>query len=174
MVIVEKLVEWRLAGETCPSATLSATNPIWPDPGSNPGCRGGKPATNRLSYGAAISIYLSIYLVSSSAMHNALTGSASYEDVLLFKPSGAVRQWRYAEQMSWCLITSLKMMNSFQTSAHAQWSCRLCFSRVEWSNNHFKSNSYRDNEIISHLNSISKYCFQQWVNPVLCTTQYRV
>jgi hypothetical protein len=23
------------------------------DPGSNPGCRGGKPATNRLSYGAA-------------------------------------------------------------------------------------------------------------------------
>jgi hypothetical protein len=26
-----------------------------PDPGANPGCRGGKPATNRLSYGAAFS-----------------------------------------------------------------------------------------------------------------------
>jgi hypothetical protein len=37
----------------CPSATLSTTNPTWPDPGSNPGRRGGKPATNRLSYGAA-------------------------------------------------------------------------------------------------------------------------
>jgi hypothetical protein len=39
--------------KTCTSATLSTTNPIWPDLGSNPGRRGGKPATNRLSYGAA-------------------------------------------------------------------------------------------------------------------------
>jgi hypothetical protein len=49
-----------LAGETevlgenltqrhfCPSQ-----NPTWPDPGLNPGRRGGKPETNRLSYGAA-------------------------------------------------------------------------------------------------------------------------
>jgi hypothetical protein len=35
-----------------PSAALSTTNPTWPDPGSNAGRRGGKPATNRLSYGA--------------------------------------------------------------------------------------------------------------------------
>jgi hypothetical protein len=35
--------------KTCPSATLSITNPTWPDPGSNPGLRGGKPATNRLT-----------------------------------------------------------------------------------------------------------------------------
>jgi hypothetical protein len=41
--------------KTCPSATLSSTNPTWPDPGSNPGRRGGKPATNRLSYGTASS-----------------------------------------------------------------------------------------------------------------------
>jgi hypothetical protein len=40
--------------KTCPSATFSTTNPTWRDPGSNPGRRGGKPATNRLSYGAAI------------------------------------------------------------------------------------------------------------------------
>jgi hypothetical protein len=39
--------------KTCPSATLSSTNPTWPDPGLNPGRRGGKPATNSLSYGAA-------------------------------------------------------------------------------------------------------------------------
>jgi hypothetical protein len=38
--------------KTRSSATLSATNPTWPDPGSNPGCCGGKPATDRLSYGA--------------------------------------------------------------------------------------------------------------------------
>jgi hypothetical protein len=36
------------------SATLSTTNSTWLDPGLNPGCRGVKPATNRLSYGAAL------------------------------------------------------------------------------------------------------------------------
>jgi hypothetical protein len=40
--------------KTRPSATLSTTNPTWPDPRSNPGRRGGKPGTNRLSYGAAL------------------------------------------------------------------------------------------------------------------------
>jgi hypothetical protein len=57
---VEKQMECRLAGETevlgenlpqrhfCPSQ-----NPTWPHPGLNQGRRGGKPATNRLSYGAA-------------------------------------------------------------------------------------------------------------------------
>jgi hypothetical protein len=39
--------------KTCPSATLSTKNPTWPDPGSNPGRRDRKPATNRLNYGAA-------------------------------------------------------------------------------------------------------------------------
>jgi hypothetical protein len=54
-MIVEQLMEWKLAGETevlvedLPSATLCTTNPTWPDPGR----RGGKPATNPLSYGAA-------------------------------------------------------------------------------------------------------------------------
>jgi hypothetical protein len=42
----------RYSEKTCHSATLSTTNPTWPDPGSNPGRRGGKPMTNRLSYGA--------------------------------------------------------------------------------------------------------------------------
>jgi hypothetical protein len=34
---------------------------IWP--GSNPGRRGGKPATNRLSYGTAPQVYLPTWLV---------------------------------------------------------------------------------------------------------------
>jgi hypothetical protein len=37
--------------KTCPSATVSSTIPTWPDLGANPGRRGGKPVTNRLSYG---------------------------------------------------------------------------------------------------------------------------
>jgi hypothetical protein len=66
-MIVEKQMEYRLAGETevlgenlpqrhfCPSQ-----NPTWPEPGLNPGRRGGKPTTNRLSYGAALSIPLTV------------------------------------------------------------------------------------------------------------------
>jgi hypothetical protein len=40
--------------KTCPSATLSTTNPTSPDLTSNPRGRGGKPATNRLSYDTAL------------------------------------------------------------------------------------------------------------------------
>jgi hypothetical protein len=42
---------------TCPNATLSTTNPTWPDLGSNPGCSGGKPATNCLSHGMTVPTY---------------------------------------------------------------------------------------------------------------------
>jgi hypothetical protein len=37
-----------------PAPLLSTTNLTWLDPGLNPDRRGGKPATNRLSYGAAL------------------------------------------------------------------------------------------------------------------------
>jgi hypothetical protein len=47
--------------ETCPSVTLSTTNLTWPDLGSNPGRRGGKPATNRLSYVTVIALYITQY-----------------------------------------------------------------------------------------------------------------
>jgi hypothetical protein len=39
--------------KTCPSATLSTTDPIWPDRGLKLGCHDGKPASNCLSYGTA-------------------------------------------------------------------------------------------------------------------------
>jgi hypothetical protein len=54
-------MECRLAGETevlgenLPQRHFCPTqNPTLPDPGLNPGRRGGKRATNRLSYGAAM------------------------------------------------------------------------------------------------------------------------
>jgi hypothetical protein len=49
--------------KTCPSATLSTTNPTWRDPGSNTGHRGGKPATNRLSYGPAVKLNINSALL---------------------------------------------------------------------------------------------------------------
>jgi hypothetical protein len=54
--------DWRgkpkYSERTCPSATLPTTNPILPDPGWNPGRRCGKPTTNRLSYGAAVCVFI--------------------------------------------------------------------------------------------------------------------
>jgi hypothetical protein len=54
--------EWqgkpKYSEKTCPSAILSTTNPTRLDPDLNPSRRGGKPATNRLSYGVAIIILL--------------------------------------------------------------------------------------------------------------------
>jgi hypothetical protein len=57
--MMENLVEWRLAGDTevlgenLPQRHFVQHNFHLPDPGSNPGRRGGKPATNCLSYGVA-------------------------------------------------------------------------------------------------------------------------
>jgi hypothetical protein len=48
-----------LGRKTCPSASLSTTNPTWPDRGSNPGRSGRKQATNRLSYVTAEAMHWS-------------------------------------------------------------------------------------------------------------------
>jgi hypothetical protein len=73
-MIVEKQMECRMAGETevlgenlpqrhfCPSQ-----NPAWPDPVLNPGRRGGKSATNRLSYGAASARKIGNDMIAESA-----------------------------------------------------------------------------------------------------------
>jgi hypothetical protein len=62
------LVEWLLTGETdvlgenLPQRHFVHYKSHLPDPGSNPGCRGGKSATNRLNYGAATLQCVSIYM----------------------------------------------------------------------------------------------------------------
>jgi hypothetical protein len=49
----------------CPSAALSTTNPTC-CPDANPGHRGGKPGTNRLSYGTAYSAHNEVMLYTSA------------------------------------------------------------------------------------------------------------
>jgi hypothetical protein len=49
--------------KTFPSATLSTTNPTWHHPDLNTGRRGGKPVTNRLSYGTAFMLVKTVMCV---------------------------------------------------------------------------------------------------------------
>jgi hypothetical protein len=52
--------------KTCPSGTLSTTNPTWRDLGCNSGRRGGKPTTNRLSFGTAFILVVKGYIFRKS------------------------------------------------------------------------------------------------------------
>jgi hypothetical protein len=90
MVIVEKLVEWGLAGETeILGENLSQRHFVhhkshMTRPGFEPDRRGGKPATNRLSYGAATDwnnreqkFNLQEFEFVSNLFHGSLTSFAS-------------------------------------------------------------------------------------------------
>jgi hypothetical protein len=91
--------------ETYLSATLSTTNTIWPDPGANPGRRGGRPATNRLSYGAA-RIHLQILKGSDDGVQH--TGLLFF---FTFPSSGILETRKHdisengSVSVLWCLIT---------------------------------------------------------------------
>jgi hypothetical protein len=52
----------RTRSNTCPSATLSTTNPTWTALGLNTGSRSVKPATNHLSYGKSLDTVQVSYL----------------------------------------------------------------------------------------------------------------
>jgi hypothetical protein len=68
--------ETEVLGENLPSATLSTTNPTWTDLGANPGPRGERPATNRLSHGTAA--------LHISSLKNARTSEVYAGTILMF------------------------------------------------------------------------------------------
>jgi hypothetical protein len=60
----------RTKRKTCPSATLSTTNPKWIDPGANPVLRGERPLTNDLSHGTAFLLELQAALFKTQPINN--------------------------------------------------------------------------------------------------------
>jgi hypothetical protein len=107
-MIVEMQMECRLAGEAevpgenlpqrhfCPSQ-----NPTWPDPGLNPGRRSGKPATNRLSYGAALMFLLLMESNYQVYRWDAASNRNEYQESLkISKPGGKVRPARRADNLA--------------------------------------------------------------------------
>jgi hypothetical protein len=79
---------------------LSTTNPTRPDPGSNPDRRCGKPATNRLSYGAAPTLVMSQFSYEhslSSLLHHITSWTWSGKTDIYF---GGVEQFWYQLQLS--------------------------------------------------------------------------
>jgi hypothetical protein len=75
IVRMEKLVEWtvlawetEVLGENPPRRHFVHHKYHLPDPGANPGRRGGKPATKRFSYGAAMNNNLYKYISLANKM----------------------------------------------------------------------------------------------------------
>jgi hypothetical protein len=63
---------WR---KTCPSSTLSTTNPTWIDLGVNPGLHIERPATNHLSHGMAPQVNLPVLFLLAEMGATIATGS---------------------------------------------------------------------------------------------------
>jgi hypothetical protein len=80
--------------ENLPCDTLSTTNFIWPDLGSNPGRRGTKWAANCQSYNTALEI---VSLISNLRIRIALVTRDSFSAELLntCKPSNVPGEWMF-------------------------------------------------------------------------------
>jgi hypothetical protein len=90
-------------GKTCPSATLSTTNPTWTDPGSNPGLRGERPATNRLNRGTAYIVLAVILQIIERKVHS--TGLIPRKFLLYLGLQSAFHVSEFVTEMSVQFLT---------------------------------------------------------------------
>jgi hypothetical protein len=131
-------VECELAGKTkvsektCPSATVSTTNPTWYDPGSNPERRGGKPVTNRRSYGLAFDrgnwlIITKRYLKFCNYVdHKMCTFVSCMSQVTNISTVGniRVRLWKlFGRTMNKSVIMHLSMLSCLYNTNHHDFPC---------------------------------------------------
>jgi hypothetical protein len=76
---------------------LSTTNPTWTDPGSNPGLRGGRPATNRLSQNwTYVSISPNVKLTANYMFVGNRTGARRQNKAVFVAKRGG--NWHYFSQ----------------------------------------------------------------------------
>jgi hypothetical protein len=101
--------------ETCPTAVLSTSNPTWLYPGSNPGCRWGKPAINSLSYGTAfVKKGFLILVLESNPVPRKLSSSGMWRFVDLVRTDvseehiASIIMWvtRFSEQVTTLTVTT--------------------------------------------------------------------
>jgi hypothetical protein len=134
-------------GKTCPSATLSTTNPPRTDPGSNPGLRGGGPAANRLGHGTACAgIAGGPFVWTSTYISGSAQGSYHLHFVLVLpthEPSPAMVS-------KWALVQKNRLMIAHRgahiTGAKSPWTVNFvrrrrifvgpqhgtCFTQIAW------------------------------------------
>jgi hypothetical protein len=120
--------------KTCLSATLSTTNPTWTDLGTNPGRRGEKPATNRLSYVTTSNTHVTFHL--HFAM-SSLTFSKT-QATLLFVPLSLKAEFKQnlSEPYYTAELQNLFEPNSTAGTTEFVWavlycrSYRICLSRI--------------------------------------------
>jgi hypothetical protein len=111
--------------KTCPSATLSTTNPTWLDPILNPGRRDGKPATNRLSYGAAFRDLLNACQFGFRARHSTT--------LQLMRPTTT---WPFISTIIY-LRTQCSWTSKKSLIPHGTLAC--CISYLNWNFRHISS-----------------------------------
>jgi hypothetical protein len=92
----------KYSGKTCPSAALSTTNPTWIGPGSNPGLRGERPATNLLNHGTASTALTTHLLLRYKINHTAITGQARIRLTVTLAIRSDIyfwsQQWKYLSE----------------------------------------------------------------------------
>jgi hypothetical protein len=129
----------RTRRETCPSTTLSTTNPTWIDPDTNPGLRGERPATNHLSHGTAVSpwsvhppVYVSIsvhpfHLLFIFSNQDFVWMSFLSHSCFVVCPSHV--PWCYRSDETWCRVQFMKMFSMQFSPAYYCFFFSLSLSR---------------------------------------------
>jgi hypothetical protein len=102
--------ETEVLGENCPSAALSTTNP------TNPGSHGGKPATNRLSYGMDFLWWLNAFNVSRFGYHKIYDG---YILIVGMAPEIFLQKKEWGKKLTWTSVHACNIeINIFFLDCH--------------------------------------------------------
>jgi hypothetical protein len=143
--------------KTCPSATLSTTNPTWIDHGANPGLRGERPAANYLSYGTATT---NIRSIQCSTFSYSASFCISLEQGWNDHPKKRSSQARNAETCT--LNTSIIKQTPFTLYIGNDFRCSVCIP-VTSVRNYIQSSKFaivapRFADVPTHF--LTVYCVQ--------------